>query len=411
MATITAAHPVMFHDQCDLPDDGSDVTDALQQFLASIPSGLDLAGAPSVIDLGGARWHCEKTPSLFDQHNLIIRNGTIYATAKGDLGLYDVDPVTGETKYYFINKDGKKVYHDPYSTRSQWLLERCTNIRFENVRAESTNTVEGSVPGFMQYDPKHEAEHGWTLMGCDNITFDGQCVAYGVWGDGVTVAASNWDDVDYPDDPNAQHVRHPSTNITFERGFTVTNNGRQGISASWVDGLNALGAQITNSKRSAFDLEPDGDQGFCRNVLIEENTGRCVNMFVASKGQGDVSNIKIRNNAILDSDAMRIYCNAPDDVTRRRHDWEITGNYNPPGTPAPPASPRYAIELHEVDNVLVDGNDLGVQKAQGGHTVSAAACGGTITITNNRFAPGGTTPVVPNPLPDATVTVANNTAA
>jgi hypothetical protein len=133
------------------------------------------------------------------------------------------------------------------------------------------------------YEPEFEAQHAFSLHGDDGVTLD-HVQAYDVYGDFVYIGGTG---------------RNPSRHITVTRS-RFARNGRQGISITDADGVLIDDNEITDVRRSVFDLEPNKRADEARHIRIENNrTGRATNYWLADKGTGaNVGDVTVSRNVM-----------------------------------------------------------------------------------------------------------------
>jgi hypothetical protein len=336
----------------------SDVTARLQAFLDSVPDGSTISFP------AGARYRVEGTLRLVKRNNLtVIGNGALfYAQTPGD------------------------------RSRSHWALEGGSNIVIRTMTIKGANPFAGT--GVEAYDSSREAQHAISAGNVLGLEID-HVTATDVYGDFVYLGAQfgGWVENAYI------HDNH------FER------NGRQGISVTGGRNVRIVNNYIGQTRRSTFDLEPNGDRWGADNVLIANNVigdGRL--LFLASAGKGPVSNVTVRNNVL--HRPMTVKVEASDGT--RRQNFVITDNV---------ADVKYgtnggaALTFVRVDGVTVTGNTQPIQLNRGTVGVKATeSCG--VKVAGNSF-PGsaGESTILPYggcPLPaptEAPTTVPDPTAA
>lgn len=336
---------------------------------ASLQAVLDDAPDGAVVDLGGGRFRCEKALRLTGRRDLTIRNGTIYALARGE---------------------GDQIAANGRSLRRHLSLTNCHNITLVGLHVRSSNTASDPArPGFGIYDASHEAEHGVELLGCTNVTVD-EFTVTGVWGDGIYVGAA------------AGGV--PCEGVTIRRG-RIAWNGRQGIGITYADGVTVEDVAVANSRRGGIDLEPNSDRAYVRNATLRRlSIGSSLYAFPAH-GHGDVSNVLIED-VVITAGGTALSTQSPLTGVLRRHDWTVRRVTRAADVWG---SKGYAFRFAGVDNVSVTDCTVGLTAGREGNAVLFDGCGGALTVTGNDFSPGGAHVTVTDPTSGAVLNISGNT--
>jgi len=165
--------------------------------------------------------------------------------------------------------------------RSQLSVVNSEHITVRDLVVRGANPRAGV--GAAAYQPEFEAQHAFSLHGDDGVTLD-RVQASDVYGDFVYIGGTG---------------STPSRNVTVTRS-RFARSGRQGISITDADGVLIAGNEITDVRRSVFDLEPNKRADEVRHIRIENNrTGRAVNYWLADKGSGvNVGDVMVSRNVM-----------------------------------------------------------------------------------------------------------------
>jgi hypothetical protein len=350
---ITAIYTTTNTDTLDPP--AGDTTAAIQAFIDAAPNG-------AVIDLGGGEYLVEGTLKIQGRQGLTIRNGTIRALEKG--------PMWG-----FYNNKGVWMQTDR-SDRAHWWFLDCDDITLEDLSVISCNTEGETVPGYARYDSTYEAEHGFKFNACRNFTVEA-CSASNVWGDGFYFGPGDF--------------KYPDGHKEGVTGFTVTNcavawNGRQGMGITEARDCLFENNVIFNSKRAAFDLEPNTIASGIYRVTFRGNTTNSINMAFPMRGAGHMEDIAIEDHTVIACGFPQVYVEtagtATADTNRAR--FTIDG-WNSPETGG---SDRWLFELVEVIGVTIKNVTATLRASRKGRCVKTTRCGEYVTITGNHFING-----------------------
>ncbi len=153
-------------------------------------------------------------------------------------------------------------------------------------------------------------------------------------------------------------------------GYDFDRNGRQGISATWVDGLLICGGRMDNVRRTFLDLEPNGVGQYVRNVEWATSTlGVSRLNFLSAVGRGDVSNVNVHD--ITMADTMALVCTAP--LGQRRKSWTLS---RVTATKPQGNTQGAAMLFTRVDGVTVADCNIALQPNRGMVVVKAVDCTG-----------------------------------
>ena len=305
------------------PTGRADVTNALQRFLASVPSGRE------ILFRKAARYRVEGTLFLRDRHRLTIDgNGAIvYATTRGK------------------------------PDRAQWWIKGGAHIIFRDLRVRGANPNAGT--GDSAYVAKLETQHGFRLEGVNGAELD-RVQVNDVYGDFVYIGRGK--------------DRIPCRNI-WVHDSQFSRNGRQGVAVTAATNVIIERNHLSQTRRSTFDLEPDARSALVSNIFVLNNVvgpGRL--LFLASHGRGPVNNVVISGNRLL-GHSLTIDSMAPDHS--RRSNWVVVDN-----TSNVPVQSR-PMRFFGIDGLAVRDNR---QQVTGGEPVVVLTdvCGAQ--ISGNQFA-------------------------
>lgn len=304
----------------------SDVAEALNAFIASVPDGS------TIVFPAGARYRSEAELAFRGRARLVIQgNGArIFATQRQP------------------------------AERSQIRVVNSRNLVFRGLIIDGPHPNGGLADD--AYRPMFEFQHGFRLEAVRDIQLDNVTVT-DVYGDFVYIGQDK--------------DRRPSERVWIHDS-TFARNGRQGIAITDASSVIIERNRFTEVRRAIFDLEPNARRWAVRDIHILDNTigtGRL--LFVASHGAGPVDDIVIEGNA-LPRHGLTIEVMAPEG--QRRQNWIVTDNESDE-----PVHAR-AIRFIGVDGVLVSQN---TQEVTGGEpaVVIWDSCGATVEDNDFGSAP------------------------
>ncbi len=260
----------------------TDVTDALNAFLASLPDNTKVA-LPA-----GASYRVDGSIALVDTHGLTLEgNGArLFASPGGDRGRVLLSVVGG------------------------------SDLTVRGLRLQGANP-DGGTDGL--YVTDLEGQHGIRLLGVQRVLLEGNTIT-DVWGDLVYLGHDlrkklpSW--------------RQPSTDVVI-RNNTMSGTGRQGIALTHAERVLITDNNITDVRRSMFDLEPATSAVSVEDVVITNNVvGTHRLNFLAAGGGGAVHDILVANND-LRGDPMNTMIKNP--FPHSRHNWSFVGNRSDTG--------------------------------------------------------------------------------
>lgn len=350
-----------------LPQDGSDVTQIVQEKLDALPTGSWKYPTHAFLPTG--EYHTEGFGGNIEYISRLYWKANIFIWAWGTT-FYKKAP---STPY------GGSVENNRFSKTAHFCVHRCKNIMISGLRVKGPNDIPGQLigtapeytPEFWKYKneagelvaagndskaftgfPVHrgywEKEHAFDLRGNDNVILS-QCHAEAVFGDGFYIG---------------KHDKDALSTQLLE--CTASMIGRQGAAAS----DNTVGLKIYKFKgrwlrRSAFDMEPDKDAGKVLNVEISWSDVECQLTPFAAGGDGDVSNVYIHHN-LYSGSGHTIDCGntsfIPEEIvdgeiitgSPRRHDWRFEYNTRKDWDSYGGNSP--CLKFRHTDNITVIGN-------------------------------------------------------
>lgn len=156
---------------------------------------------------------------------------------------------------------GRNRYFFDFSLGNDFILRDFTAI--------GANPAAGT--GDEAFDVRYEAQHFVVSNGADNVEAD-NCTVTDIYGDFVYFTT----------------YRGVGTNLSLGgwiHDCTFDRNGRQGCSLQGVDGFRFNNNTVSNSRRSMFDFEPNGENQINRNVEIDHNEFNAHRLlFIAASG-------------------------------------------------------------------------------------------------------------------------------
>jgi hypothetical protein len=306
---------------------GTDVTDALQDFLATVANGSTIAFPE------GAQYRVDGSIGINGKRNLTVdgNGATVFATTEGE------------------------------RNRTQLNIVDSTRVVVRDLVVKGANPAGGV--GDAAYKAELEAQHGINIIGSVGIELDGVTVT-DVYGDFVYIGQRRGTDW---------------SRKIWIHDSTFARNGRQGIAVTAGREIVFERNTIGDTRRATIDLEPNNTQGGAEDVFILDNTvGQGRLRFVASHGRGRVDDITISGNR-LDGIALTVDVVAPGDT--RRTGWWVGENSSTK------ESDRTPLLFTRVDEVVVRNNIQPVEQRDGNAGAGLRdVCGATVEA--NEFGPG-----------------------
>ncbi|MDQ1478578.1 MAG: hypothetical protein QOE62_3807 [Actinomycetota bacterium] len=250
----------------------TDVTKRLQTFVSKVPSGRVIRFRP------GGRYRLDGTLMVSRRRRLTFdgAGALVFATTRGD------------------------------QNRSQFRVRGGSGITFRNIKIQGASANAGT--GDNAYIPKLAKQMGIRFEGVDGAEVDHVTIT-NVFGDFVYVGL------------DAKEV--PSRNVWIHDS-SFRSNGRQGVAVTSATGVIIERNVFFNTRRSTIDLEPTGHRWKVDHVFILNNVvGKGRLLFVASGGQGPVSNVVVSGNR-LDGHALSI--DVKQSGKLRRSNWVVVNN-------------------------------------------------------------------------------------
>ena len=227
---------------------GSNVTNALNAFIASVPNGATISFRAN------GHYRSEGILNVVNRSNLTFdgNGATIYAT-----------PNTS-------------------ANRRNWNVRNSSGITFEQM------TVQGANPQPGTYDPNHEFEHGFWIDGSSGIEISH-----------VTMTRNRGDCVYLSDAGGAL----PWSSNIWIHDSTCTGNGRMGIAIVAARHVIVERCSFSAIAYQVFDLEPNRQsppQG-SSYVTIRNNTvhGALKDYLVGADGWGPIDHLTVTGNSVL----------------------------------------------------------------------------------------------------------------
>lgn len=250
-----------------------------------------------------------------------------------------------------------------YSSRRHIWLQNDTNVTLRSLRVEGNNLTwdqqVSSDPNdnddYGTYKSYWEFEHAFAVDGVTNFVGD-NLQARGIYGDGF-----------------ASQGKSDGVVLT---SFRVSYNGRQGVSLSSVSNVVVDNAQILNTRRSGFDLEPIAVWRV-KTVTIKNSYIRGYSVAFASGGSGHVDDVLVQNNKIAGNGVPWI--TVSDTEGDRRYDWKVYGNQVLNGLGSSQPTMRFA----NVTNVDIALNASRASSSQGRKGIGLTGVDGTVIIVGN----------------------------
>jgi hypothetical protein len=289
----------------------TDVTAALNQFLASVPES-------SVVTLpAGARYRAE---------------GVVRLAGKTDL------TIEGNGALIFAETDGSDLT-PPEDLRHLWPRARShveisgsRNIVIRNLMVRGANPDAGSEKG--AYVSAFEGQHGFDVRAVDGLLLDRVTVT-DTYGDLLYIAGLQGE--------VSRNIR--VTNSHLER------SGRQGIAITGGENVLVEDSYVGEVARTIIDLEPNTASGRAWNIVLRRNTfGPCRHLLLSAGGRGPgVGEVELSNN-VLQGMQIKVAVGASDGA--RRGPFRIIGNVSDTRLGTPVAAMRF----HRSDGVTVLNN-------------------------------------------------------
>jgi hypothetical protein len=271
----------------------TDVTGAINAFLASVPNGATAEFR------AGATYRIEGTVEVVDRRGLIIDGkGARFIANEREPDAYATRSSAGVLVKY------------PWRTRIHWSIEGGSNVVVRNMTIRGANFAGGRSDA--AYVEALEAQHGVAVAGAENVLVENVSVSY-VFGDFVYIGGRT-----------VNKVTVIPRNVTV-RGGTWSNNGRQGIAITDGDGVLVDGIRMTETRRASIDLESNSAASVIRNVTIRNSyfgPGRLLWLAAAGSG-GAMENVTLENNRLAGrTGSVRI---VPPEGSRRKN-FRLIGN-------------------------------------------------------------------------------------
>jgi hypothetical protein len=318
-----------------------DVTEELQAFLASVPQGATIRFPAN------ARFRVEGPLLIEDRTDMTIEgNGALlFATTDGS----QIDPPQ-PLKHKWPRKRAHLIFHG-----GGGIVVRNLEIR----GAHPNPGADG------EYVAALEGQHGIVLRGVQGAELDGVRIT-DVYGDFVYLGAHG----------NQQTGRHWTRNVHIHDSH-FERNGRQGFGITAAEDVLLERNYIGDVKRTALDVEPNGDGGGAIGLTVRDNHfGEIHGHWLAAHGKvGTVRDITLEDNVL--NAKMRVSSNV---VGPRRKNFRIVNNVSDKmvGSPAP------LMTLHLIDGLEVRGNrhPLNKRREMTGVYVTQSC---QVTVEDNSF--------------------------
>ncbi|MDQ1384566.1 MAG: hypothetical protein QOG65_1945, partial [Actinomycetota bacterium] len=250
----------------------TDVTKSLQTFVSKVPSGGVVRFRP------GGRYRLDGTLVVSRRRQFTFdgAGALIFATTRGD------------------------------QNRSQFRVRGGSNITFRNIKIQGASANAGT--GDNAYIPKLAKQMGIRFEGVDGAEVDHVTIS-NVFGDFVYVGL------------DSKEV--PSRNVWIHDS-SFRSNGRQGVAITSATGVIIERNVFFNTRRSTIDLEPTGHRWKVDHVFILNNVvGKGRLLFVASGGQGPVSNVVVSGNRLT---GHVLSIDVKQSGKQRRSNWVVVDN-------------------------------------------------------------------------------------
>ena len=341
------------------PSGSSDVTNALNVFLANAPSGSTV-GFPV-----GARYRIEGTLLVSGKTNLTIdgNGATFFATTDGhNVAAPSCGPRPATSP--------STACRYPNRTRAQWNLSGDSGLTLRNLHVIGSSPETGPNG---TYDPALEAQHAFNIVGVSGVVLD-HVTARNVWGDLVYVGGAS----------NNVIVENSSFFGASRQGWSVTNAQHVAFVNNTLDYV----------RRSLIDIEANTSHDVIAYLTIQGNRlGRSRFCTFTNYGAPAIEHdFVFANNQALNQTPIIMCIQAR--PTARRHNYEISGNVGTTAGVRLPNDPMLRIAY--VDHVVVKNN---VQRfwsstkwptrtgTLGSPQAPITAFCSTVTATTNTFTP------------------------
>lgn len=233
-------------------DCSADVTQALQEWIASVPDHSTL------IFQAGACYNIDGGLLIDDRHGLVFEgNGATF-----------------------------RVFSRGAPERSNWIFRGGSNLTLREITVVGANPHAGTSEA--AYDPAVEWQHGFRLRGVQGALLE-RLKAYDVYGDFINLSH----------DGRVARPGPPNRDITIRQGH-FERNGRMGISITHGERIWIQDNYLGGVRMFGVDLELNDDREVGRDLYVERNTfGPSYQGFFAAMGHGtagSVGKVYIRNN-------------------------------------------------------------------------------------------------------------------
>jgi hypothetical protein len=161
-------------------------------------------------------------------------------------------------------------------------INKASDVTLKNITLQGEN-ISGGYHGLPWV-----GEEGIKINGSHNVTLD-NINTVNTFGDGLLM------------DSAAPVTRNPSTNITVN-GLTVTQAGRQGVTAAYVTNSTLNNVDIVSSADTGWDFESDITAG-AANVIVNGATGQGVRIIEDLTGPITFNNANLTGGVTLQGEA------------------------------------------------------------------------------------------------------------
>lgn len=366
VAARTAAVPVVYEVPAAIdPTGATDVTDALNAWIQSVPDSSTIAFRGNAIYRAEGGIHFRNRKAL----NIEGRGARIRSLISGDSVTLTYVAPAGSLKRYRVQgtADTTLIFHVDLVLQSHWPrnryhvnLEDCQGVTLTGLYVDGPNNL-GGPDG--EYRSTMEAQHAVNIQRCKDIAIR-SCRLEQIWGDAIYVGG------------NSKRVDLV--------GNICQQTGRQGMAICWADTVNVIGNYIGKVRRSMIDLETSATTWDINNITIRANTfgsGR-LNWIAAGGKAGGYRNTIIENNIILEKSPNIGW--GPADTTFRRGPVVIRDNIS---IPSHGNSFQAAWRFSYTDDITITGNYIPLQANRNMHLVGCTNCSG-VSVTGNSW-PGG----------------------